>query len=96
MAQAQWRQTRALVLASTGKRVEAEQMAREAIDVLADTDFTWTRSIGYETLGTVLELCEDHVGATEVLRQALDVWETKGNLVSAEMLRKRIRGLTSP
>jgi class 3 adenylate cyclase/tetratricopeptide (TPR) repeat protein len=95
-AQAQWRQTRALVLASAGKRGEAEHLAREAIDVLADTDFTWPQSIAHETLGIVLELGEDLEGAIEAFRHALDAWETKGNLVSAEMLRKRIRGLTSP
>jgi hypothetical protein len=95
MAQAQWRQTRALVLASAGKKVEAEQLAREAIDVLADTDHTWMRSLGYETLGTVLEVCGDPVGAVGAFREALDAWERKGNVVSAELLRKRIRGLTS-
>ena len=73
-----------------GEEGEAEQVAREAIDVLADTDFTWMRSIGYETLGIVLELGEDHEGAIEAFRVALDAWETKGNLVSAELLRKRI------
>jgi tetratricopeptide (TPR) repeat protein len=96
MAQAQWRQTRALVLASAGKKVEAEQVAREAIDVLTDTDFTWMRSIGYETLGIVLELGGDPPGAIGAFHRALDAWEEKGNLVSAELLRKKIRGLTSP
>ena len=96
MAQAQWRQTRALVLASEGRMVEAEQVAREAIDVLTDTDFTWMRSLGYETLGIVLEMGGDPPGAVGAFHQALDAWERKGNLVSAELLRKRIRGLTSP
>ena len=95
MAQAQWRQTRALVRASTGKGVEAKQLAREAIDVLADTDHIWLRTVGYETLGTVLELCGDPVGAIEALRQALNMWATKGNIVSAEKVRERIHGMTS-
>jgi predicted ATPase/class 3 adenylate cyclase len=95
-AQAQWRQTRALVVASAGKRVEAEQLAREAVDVLAATDFTWMRSLGYETLGTVLELSGNPEGAVGAFREALDAWERKGNVVSAELLRKRISELTSP
>jgi predicted ATPase/class 3 adenylate cyclase len=95
MAQAQWRQTRALVLASAGKRVEAEQLARAATEVLAHTDFIWMKALGSETLGTVLELCGDPPGAIGAFREALDAWERKGNVVSAELLQQRIRRLTS-
>jgi predicted ATPase/class 3 adenylate cyclase len=95
MAQAQWRQTRALVLASAGKRVEAEQLARAAIEVLARTDFIWMKALGSETLGTVLELGGNPFGAIGAFREALEAWETKGNVVSAELLRKKIRELTA-
>jgi predicted ATPase/class 3 adenylate cyclase len=95
MAQAQWRQTRALVLASSGKRVEAEQLARAAIEVLAHTDFIWMKALGSETLGTVLELGGDRFGATGAFREALEAWETKGNVVSAERIRQRLRELST-
>ena len=94
-AQAQWRQTRALLLASGGMRLEAEQVARAAIELLADTDFTWMKALGSETLGTVLELCGDPKGAVGAFREALDRWEKKGNVVSAERLRQKIRELST-
>ena len=93
-AQAQWRQARSLVLASGGALEEAEELARQAVRIAEDTDWVWIQGLGLETLGIVLELRGNVVGAIGAFRGAMAVWEGKGNVVSAGRLKRTLQSLS--
>jgi len=89
-AQIQWRRVRAKILATSDQGV-AESLVRDALDLVEQTD-------GLNEQATTLLAVADVVGKASgqpahVLERALDLFERKGNLVGAEMTRRRLADL---
>ena len=85
-----WRGVRAKVLARRGEHAEAEQLAHEAIAIGEATDFLDGQGDGYADLAEVLLLGGKRVDAVAALEQALERYQRKENLVSAERTRARL------
>jgi tetratricopeptide (TPR) repeat protein len=81
---------RAQILAREGRLAEAEQRAREAVGGAERTDDWNAQGRVLVDLADVLELAGRHEEAEPVLQQALEVFERKGNVVSAEKTRARL------
>jgi class 3 adenylate cyclase/tetratricopeptide (TPR) repeat protein len=84
------RQALAKVLARSGRRSEAETLAREAVALVDATDALATQGDARACLAEVLEhagRCEE---ATAALHEALERYERKGALVPADRVRERL------
>ena len=88
-----WRQVRAKVLARRGENVEAERLAREAVAVCDETDMLDAQGDVYADLSEVLLLAGKTDEAAAVLEQAVERYERKGNLVSAQRAQARLAEL---
>ncbi len=88
-----WRQVSSKVLARRGEHAEAERLAREAVAMGDQTDMLDVQGDVYADLAEVLLLAGTPAEAGIALGQALDRYERKGNLVSAERTRTRLREL---
>ena len=84
-----WRQVKAKVLARRGEHAEAERLAREAVAIGDETDMLDAQGDAYADLAEVLLLAGKPDEAAGALEQALERYERKGNLVSAERARTR-------
>jgi class 3 adenylate cyclase/tetratricopeptide (TPR) repeat protein len=91
--QARWRGVAAKVLAQKGEFERAEQLAREAVDLLEGTDWLEARGRVRWDLAEVLVLSGKRDDAEPHLRQALAEFETKGILPDAERVRARLAEL---
>jgi DNA-binding SARP family transcriptional activator len=79
-----WRYVRAKVLARMGVVDEGEQLAREAVDLVARTDALNRQGDSLLALAEILHLQGSEDKALESIRGALRLYEQKGNVVSAE------------
>ena len=79
---------RAKILARRDLAEEAEAMAREAVALAGDTEFVDLRAETLLALGEVLRLADRRDDAVAAIRGALDLWETKGNVVFAGRARR--------
>ena len=91
-----WRQVKAKVLARRGEHAEAEQLAHEAIAIGEATDFLNAQGDVYTDLAEVLLLGRKRDDAVAALEQALDRYQRKENLASAERTRARLDALAGP
>ena len=82
--QALWRSARAKVVAQKGDVDEALRLAKEAVAIVAPTDWLNTRGDALLDLAEVLELAERPDEAAPVLAEALHLYQQKGNIVAAE------------
>jgi tetratricopeptide (TPR) repeat protein len=89
-AQVLWRVVRAKILARQDRHEEAEALAREAVELVAKTDYLTYHGDALLDLAEVLQLGGRPDDAEEAVRGALDLYEEKGNLVSAERARSRL------
>jgi class 3 adenylate cyclase/tetratricopeptide (TPR) repeat protein len=89
-AQIVWRGVKAKVLARRGETYEAEALAREAVEIAAATDFLTYHAAALSDLGEVLDAAGRAEDARDAVRSALDLYEEKGDLVSAERARRRL------
>jgi tetratricopeptide (TPR) repeat protein len=80
-AQTLWRSVRAKVLAARGALVEAEALAREAVDLLSPTDDVLNQVGALACLASVLALAGDEAEATALLEQARTLAAAKGSAV---------------
>ena len=86
-----WRQVRAKVLASRGESAEAERLAREAVSIGAGNgQMLVAAGDAYADLGEVLSVAGNTVEAVEAYKRALSLYERKGNLASADTVRRRL------
>ena len=85
-----WRQVRAKVLARRGQHAEAERLAREAVAIGEGTDSLIGQGDANADLAEVLLLAERRDEAVAALRHALERYERKGHLVSAQRMRERL------
>jgi class 3 adenylate cyclase/tetratricopeptide (TPR) repeat protein len=81
--QALWRSARAKVLARQGAVGEDLRLAREAVAIVAQTDWLNLRGDALLDLAEVLDLAGRPDDAAPVIAEALRLYEQKGNIVSA-------------
>jgi tetratricopeptide (TPR) repeat protein len=89
-AQVQWRGVQGKILARQGKREEAEALARDAVALVAATDFLTYHGDAMLDLAEVLELSRKSAEAEAANRQGLELYERKGNLVAAERAKSQL------
>jgi tetratricopeptide (TPR) repeat protein len=89
-AQVEWRSVQAKMLARQDRREEAESLATEAVALVAATDFLTYHGDAMLDLAEVLELSGKSEEAQAANRGGLQLYERKGNLVSAERARSRL------
>jgi tetratricopeptide (TPR) repeat protein len=85
--QALGRSVRAKILARRGLWNEAEALAREAFALAAETELVDLQGDTLLALGEVLRLAGRPSEATAAIRQALELWEAKGNVMFAARTR---------
>jgi tetratricopeptide (TPR) repeat protein len=92
-SQARGRAVKAKLLAAKGDYEAAYHLAREAVGLSDDTDDLVMRGQALMALAEVLRLGGRDADAIPVLRQAVEVSERKGNVVTAQEARARLAGL---
>jgi predicted ATPase/class 3 adenylate cyclase len=83
-AQTQWRRTRAGIESAHGQHERAIALALEAVEIAAQTDALNMRADTHMRLSEVLRLAGHPEDADDAARAAAELYETKGNLVSAK------------
>jgi uncharacterized protein HemY len=86
-AHAGWRRVRAKALARLGHLAEAEPLAREAVAMLAASDYLDAHAAAVADLGDVLNLAGKLEESAAVSRQAIRMYEQKGNIAVANARR---------
>jgi class 3 adenylate cyclase len=85
----------AKIVARRGRGAEAEGLAREAVELAASTDFLTLRGDAFLDLASVLEVGGQAPEAVAALSAGLELYERKGNLVSAERAKARLEQVDS-
>jgi class 3 adenylate cyclase/tetratricopeptide (TPR) repeat protein len=93
MSQAMWRCVRAKVLAERGEFEQAEDLAREGVLIVDRTDWINDRAEVRMCLAKVLQLANRPAEAAGAVREALDLFEQKGNIASAAQATNLLRRL---
>src|SRR6266566_2077341 len=88
-----WRAARARALADLGQHADAERFARQALGAVAPTEAIETQARVWSSLGYVLASAGRTDEALEAYDEALDRFEKKGNVPSAERVRGTIATL---
>jgi class 3 adenylate cyclase/tetratricopeptide (TPR) repeat protein len=86
-AQAGWRRVRARALARRGDLAEAERLAREAVAMLAATDYLDAHAAAVADLGEVLYLGGKLEESAALSAEAIRMFEEKGNIAVANSRR---------
>jgi tetratricopeptide (TPR) repeat protein len=85
-----WRTSRARCLAHDGESQSAERLAREGVALIAESDFLNWHADALMGQGEVLTLAGKRYDAEAALTCAVQLYEEKGNRVSAERARSVI------
>jgi tetratricopeptide (TPR) repeat protein len=85
-AQVGWRRVRAKLLARRGDFEEAERLGREATAIASATDFLPLRADAVADLAVVLRLAGRPEEAAAATREAIRLYEWKGNIAAAARL----------
>ena len=93
--QLQWRTARAKVLATRGETVEAERLAREAVEIVGATDNINAHAEALVDLAEVLQISGQDSAAAAALDEAIPLYEEKGNLLCAERARATFESVGS-
>jgi class 3 adenylate cyclase/tetratricopeptide (TPR) repeat protein len=91
-----WRAARALVLARRGEFRAAEALAREAVAFASESDFLVAHGDALMDLTDVLILAEQPGEAAIEVAKAVQLFERKGNVVSAARARSLLQKLSGP
>jgi tetratricopeptide (TPR) repeat protein len=94
-AQVTWRPVRAKALARRGQLEEAERVADEAITFAAESDFLNARGDALLDFAEVLEIASRPRDGLPMIEEAMELYEQKGNVVSASRARARLQQLAS-
>jgi hypothetical protein len=81
------------VHARRGEQADAERLAREAVAICDDTEMLDRQGDAYGDLAEVLVLADRTDEAIPVLKEALERYERKGNLVMVGRVRARLEVL---
>jgi tetratricopeptide (TPR) repeat protein len=93
--QARLRYVRARMLARRGNFKEAERLAREAVAIMAPTDYLDTKGHAYVALADVLASAGRSAEAAQALAEAAALFERKGDLISTARTHDQIAALGS-
>jgi hypothetical protein len=86
-SQIAWRVTRARVLARRGEVGPAERLARDSVARADETDWPSLRGGARTSLAEALFAAERSDEAAAVAREALAIYQNKGNVISAAEVR---------
>jgi ATP/maltotriose-dependent transcriptional regulator MalT len=86
-AQAGWRRVRARALARRGDLADAERLAREAVEMLAASDYLDAHASAVADLGEVLHLAGKLQESAAVSAEAIRMYAKKGNIAVASARR---------
>jgi Flp pilus assembly protein TadD len=86
-AQVGWRLVRAKLLARRGDVAEAETLARDALARASSTDYLDLRALALADLGAVLRIAGHRDEAEAGIREAVALYEQKGNAAAAGRVR---------
>jgi tetratricopeptide (TPR) repeat protein len=89
--QALWRQVQALVESHAGRHVQAEELAREAVALIDQTDALNYAGAAYSDLAEVLLVAGRSDNAAAALEQALERYERKRNAAAVAQTRARFK-----
>jgi tetratricopeptide (TPR) repeat protein len=92
-SQARGRGVKAKLLAARGEYEQAERLAREAVDLFAETDDLFNQSQVQMALADVLQAAGRKEETMYTLESAVEVSERKGNVVTAKKARARLAEL---
>lgn len=92
-AQVSWRGPRSKVLARWGESDPAQRLADEAVALAETTDYLDLRGDALMDRAEVQGLAGDLTAASSSAAAALDLYERKGNVVSAERARDLTTGV---
>ena len=95
-AKMMWPPVRAKTHAHRGELEMAEELARAGVALADMTDDLNRRARAYRELGDVLVAAGLADEAAQCLRQALDLFETKGNVAGAERVGTMLSGIAAP
>jgi DNA-binding SARP family transcriptional activator len=84
----------AKILARLGGMAEAERLARATLSLVAQTDALNRHADALLALAEILDLAGSEREARENARQALALYEMKGNTAAAARVRERLGGVT--
>jgi class 3 adenylate cyclase/tetratricopeptide (TPR) repeat protein len=90
ISQVRLRSVRAVILARRGELEEAERLAREAVEIVMQTDYLDAAGDAQVALADVLEAAGRSEEARDVWRDALDLYARKGATVRVEQVRERL------
>jgi class 3 adenylate cyclase/tetratricopeptide (TPR) repeat protein len=93
--QVEWRGTRAKLLARRGELEAAVALAEEAVALAADTDYLNLQGDARKDLAEVLSLGGRVGEAASCWREALGIYERKGNTVSAGRVKAMLEDLAT-
>ena len=91
-----WRGVRARILARGGDTEEGETLAREAVRLAEPTDQLVMQADALLDLADVLEWAGKPAEAEAALRRALELYERKGDIVSAARARSVLGAASDP
>ncbi len=83
LPQVLWRQVRALALVAARAIEQAEQLARDALRLINETDAVMFRADALMTLASVLHVAGRGAQAVGFADEAVHFYETKGDVVDA-------------
>ena len=86
-SQVGWRRTRATVLAQRGEAEQAEDLAREAVDIARRTDHLNMQASALLAFADVLAIEGRPAQAIPIIEEARVLYDRKGNVVMAEQAR---------
>jgi tetratricopeptide (TPR) repeat protein len=92
-SQALWRWVRAVLMARRGEIEPAKALAHEATDLLSETDSLVALADALVGLSEVAAIAGDSKEASASAAQALDLYERKGDVVSAARTRSMLASL---
>jgi len=90
-AQSSWRSVAAKLKARSGMFAEAENLAREAVEIAESTDALNHRGKMFIDLAEVLRCSSRDEAAADAVRKAIALHERKGNVVAADQSRLLLR-----
>jgi class 3 adenylate cyclase/tetratricopeptide (TPR) repeat protein len=89
-AQADWRTVRARVLARRGQWKDVDNLIREAVEIIDRTDFLQSRAFVRCNAAEALRLAGHLHEAAALLREAVALFEVKGDIVEARWARAEL------
>ncbi|MGZ8514618.1 MAG: hypothetical protein ACXW4H_05405, partial [Candidatus Limnocylindrales bacterium] len=94
-AQVKWRMARALALAARGNRDDAMRFANAGVELTAATSDLLLRADALADLGTLRIALGDPEGSGPPWREALRMYDRKGDRVSAGLVRERLAAIST-